>query len=133
MKVLKFDNFLNEAYIRKGKIEQVKKDLKLTFPEFEFSIIKPNYSSIIVYILSGPIQLTDDLYGYEEVNHYNLKNQYRNNPEVLGFLEKVYDIVNKGNYSKYYKKLDYLDIGFYINICIGQYDKPYVVKNKVLI
>lgn len=122
-------NFLNEAYVSKEKMKQVQTELKAAFPEFKFSIRKENYSCIDVDILSGPIKLTDKENGYEQVNHVS-PDSFEDKPEVYEFLSKVLDIINKGNYDKSDIMTDYFDVGFYVRLSIGRWDKPYEISDK---
>jgi hypothetical protein len=124
----KFQQFVNEAYVSNEKTKQVRNDLKSEFPEFKFSIRKEHYSKINVAIISGPIPLTDK--GYENVNIFWVKEHYAEKPEVRDFLLKVLEIINKGNYDKSDIMTDYFDVGFYVDLSIGQWDRPYEVVNK---
>ena len=125
-----YTDFLNEAYVSKEKMKQVQTELKAAFPEFKFSIRKENYSSVDVHILSGPIKLTDSEKGYEQVNHYYIKDHFKDNPEAAKFLEEVMEIINKGNHNRSDIMTDYFDVGFYVNLAIGQWDKPYEISDK---
>lgn len=126
MATKKFEEFINEAYVSNEKMQQVKTDLKREFPEFKFSIRKRNYSSVDVAILRGPIKLTDDPKGYEQVNHYYIKDHYKDRPEVAEFLQKVSDIMEKDNSSYGSPYDDYgLSWSFYTSLSIGDYGKPY--------
>ena len=117
---------LNEAYVNNEKTKQVRDDLKREFPAFKFSVRKENYSTVDVHIISGPISLTDKKDGYEDVNVYWVKDHYKDEPEKMDFLLKVLEIINKGNHDRSDIMSDYFDVGFYVNLTIGQWDKPYV-------
>lgn len=123
----KFKDFVNEAYVNNEKTKQVRTDLKEKYPEFKFSVQKKNYSSVDVAILAGPIHLTDKEDGYEQINHYYIDSHYEDKPEVRDFLLGVYDIINKGNHDNSDIMTDYFDVGFYISLSIGDWDKPYQV------
>lgn len=125
----KFKEFVNEAYMSPEHAKQIRDELKKTFPEFKFSVRNDNYSSINIAILSGPIKLTDKEDGYEQVNHYYIKDHYKHNPEAADFLEKVNKIANKGNYDNSDIMTDYFDVGWYVHMSIGQWDRPYVVTS----
>jgi len=122
----KFVEFVNEAYVNNEKTKQVRTDLKEKYPEFKFSVQqKRHYTSVDVAILSGPIPLTDKENGYEQVNHYYIDRHYEDKPDVRNFLLGVYNIINKGNHDNF--MTDYFDVGFYISLSIGEYNKPYKV------
>ena len=125
----KFKQFVNEAYVDNEKTKQVREDLKKEFPDFKFSVRKENSSSVDVAIISGPIPLLsdDNDRGYEQVNHYYIKDHYEDNPEARDFLLKVLDIINMGNHDNSDSMTDYFDVGFYVSLTIGKWNKPYIV------
>ncbi len=127
MKIYKFNEYINEAYVSKEKMKQVQTELKETFPQYKFSIRKENFSSINVSILSGPLTLTKDPKGYEQVNRYHIREHFEDNPKAAEFLQQVLDIIDKGNYNDSDYHSDYHNVGFYVNLSIGQWNKPYVV------
>lgn len=125
-----YTEFVNEAYVSKEKMKQVQQDIKKEFPEFKFSIRKENYSTVNVSIMSGPISLTDKENGYETINPYWYKYHYKDNPVLLEFFTKLFDIINVGNFDKSDPMSDYFHVGFYVDLTIGQWDKPYVIIDK---
>lgn len=127
MKIYKFNEYINEAYVSKEKMKEVQTELKETFPQYKFSIRKRHYSTICVSILSGPLTLTKDPRGHESVNGRYIKDHYKDNPEAAEFLQQVMNIVDKGNYNNSDYMTDYYDVGYYVDLEIGQWDKPYVV------
>lgn len=127
MKMYKFNEYIKEAYVSKEKMKEVQTELKETFPQYKFSIKKRHYSTICVTILSGPLTLTKDPKGHEQVNGYYIQEHFKDNPEAAEFLQQVMDIINKGNYNNSDYMTDYFNVGFYIDFEIGQWDKPYVV------
>ena len=113
------------AYISKEHVKVVRDNLK-AFKGYKFSVTRSHYNSINVAILSAPCELRDNIAReYEQVNQYHIDS--RDNREAIEFLNSVYDIVNTGNYNNSDVQSDYFDVGFYVNISIGQYDKPFHV------
>ena len=113
------------AYISKEQVKSVRDNLK-SFKGYKFSVTRSHYSSINVAILSAPYELRDDITReHEQVNQYHIDS--RDNIEAIDFLNSVYDIVNAGNYNNSDVQSDYFDVGFYVNISIGRYDKPFQV------
>ncbi len=116
-------------YLSTEHAKRIRDNVKKTFPEFKFSIRKEHHSSIVVAILSGPIELitSDKKNRHEQVNHYYIKDHYEDFPEVRDILLKLYDIVNEGNYTEVIDG-DYGAVPhFYVNLEIGKWDKPYEV------
>jgi len=103
--------------------------LKKTFPKFKFSVRVENGMSISVKVLNGPFQLLKDpSKKYENVNYFYIRDHYKELPKASNFLSKVYEIINKGNYT-ITEDGDYGSIPkFYVDISVGSWDKPYEVK-----
>jgi hypothetical protein len=64
--------------------------------------------------------------GYEQVNQYHFQNHY--DGKAKNFLNEVLDAMNTGNHDNSDIQTDYFDVGFYININIGAWDKPYTIS-----
>jgi len=45
----------------------------------------------------------------------------------LKFLTELKDAMNVGNYDRSDMQSDYFDVGFYIDINVGNWDKPYIL------
>ena len=113
------------AYISKEQVKVVRDKLR-SFDKYKFSVTRSHYSSINVAILSAPIELRNDITrDYEQVNKYYIDE--RDNKGSIDFLNSVNDIVNAGNYNNSDVQSDYFDVGFYVNISIGKWDKPFQV------
>lgn len=122
---------LSEAYVNNEKTKQVREDLKKEFPQFKFSVKKKHHSTVDVAILEGPIPLTDDPSGHEQINTYWIKTNFSDKPEIKEILLKILEIINKGNFDKSDIMTDYFHVGFYVSLSIGDYNKPYKVTNPV--
>lgn len=93
--------------------------------------------ALVLKITSGPI---DFIGNYNTTNQNNIRNQpvtdnYMNvnthwiNEHFSGiakeFLTKIHDAMNVGNYDNSDIMSDYFEIGWYSDIHIGVYNKPY--------
>jgi len=116
-------------YISKEEVAAKRKALKKALPEYKFQVRMKNHCKIMVRILQGPIQLTDDPNGYEDVNHYYIDEHFEGQPEVHRVLSKTYNILTHDQGQEVYD-MDYGSVpNFYIAITIGTWDKPYHVIN----
>lgn len=71
--------------------------------------------------------------GHVQVNPYWFQKHFVG--ESLEFLTKAFDILNEGNWDKSEIQADYFDVGWYVSVNIGEYDKPYKytgIENKTL-
>jgi len=64
--------------------------------------------------------------GYEDVNVYHYRNHYSG--KALKFLSEVIPLMNKGNHDNSDIQTDYFDVGWYIDVKIGRWDKPYILE-----
>lgn len=114
------------AYISNEEMKVKRDAIKKAFPKWKFSITRRHHSTIKVEILEADIKLTDK--ANESVNHFYVKDHYKDKPEVCEALETIVNIMTEG------KKIvsedgDYGSIpNFYVSLSIGQWDKPFVYK-----
>lgn len=94
----------------------------------KLTVARHNYSTIVLNIHSGKIDfmneynLKDDS-GYIQVNHYRIDYNFCGMSQE--FLNECYRILNANNYNNSDSMIDYFDVGFYIDINIGTFKKPY--------
>ena len=89
-----------------------------------------NHSSLVLTVRSGTIDFNRD-YGdpqglavrHIQVNPYHYKSHFTGTS--LQFLSEVLLAMNAGNHDNSDGQSDYFDIGWYIYINIGEWDKPY--------
>jgi hypothetical protein len=117
------------AYITNEEVAKKRAEIKKAFPKWKFSITRKNYSTLRVSILEADIQLTEKT--NEPVNQYYIKDHYKDKPEVMEALQKIADIMLKGEEVAHVCS-DYGSIpNFYVSLSIGEWDKPFVYKPKV--
>jgi len=118
-------------YIDSKRIKEIRNTIKAKYPEFKFSVTGENHTSININILSGPIQMITNEQnksrGYEQVNHFYIKENYKDFPEIRNILLDIYNIANEGNYTEVVDGDYGIVPSFYVNISIGKWDKPYTI------
>ena len=85
------------------------------------SLSVDNYSSLRLTLQSGSID-----FGTDSINEYWYQDNFKDNPEALAFLSEVIPAMNNGNHDNSDIMTDYFDVGWYINVNLGKYGKPYV-------
>jgi len=70
---------------------------------------------------------TPNTYGYSDVNPYHFKDHY--DGEALKFLKEIFTAMNDGNWDKSDIQTDYFNVGWYVDVNIGRWNKPYVLGN----
>ena len=110
------------AYITKEKVKEIREAINKKFPSKEgwkFSIKRQNYSGIKIEILQG---------------NTNFQNKPGNTiiptRETHPYLQQIYNIANSGNYDNSDVMTDYFDVGWYVWLSVGSWDKEYkFIKN----
>lgn len=90
------------------------------------SLAVRGHSILVLNIKEGPLDLiyeNDQKYGYSQINPYWLERDYQG--KELKFLREVKKAMNAGNHDNSDAQVDYFDVGWYINIHAGNWDKPY--------
>lgn len=64
--------------------------------------------------------------GYVSVNPYHYRSHFSG--RALKFLSEVIPLMNQGNHDNSEPQTDYFDVGWYVDINIGKWDKPYTVE-----
>jgi hypothetical protein len=115
-------------YITKEQVAAKRAALKKALPNFKLSVRNRDYSKIDVAIMSGPIEMTQDPRGYEQVNHFWIDSHYEDRPEIKEVLNTINRICKEDQRELVYDG-DYGSVPtFYVGISIGQWDRPYEVK-----
>jgi hypothetical protein len=115
------------AYISTEEVKVIREELKKNFPSrlgWKLSIVRRDYLSLSISIINAPIELRNDQNNsYESVNQYWLES--RENKESVLVLKKIFEIANKNNYDRSDVQSDYFDVGYYLNLSIGHFGKPF--------
>jgi hypothetical protein len=96
-----------------------------------------NHLSLVLTVKSGKIDFIGD-YGDTpetradaekfgiQVNPYHYKSHF--NGEAYHFLSEVIPAMNDGNWDKSDIQVDYFNVGWYIDVNIGKWNKPYALE-----
>ena len=83
-----------------------------------------NYSTLILNVKSGKLDFTDYLEAGKDPNLQYFKFNDENS-EAEKFIVEVREAMNIGNWDKSDRMVDYFDVGWYTEINVGKWDKPY--------
>src|SRR5208337_2377844 len=107
-----------------------------------------HHSTLILNVKSGPIDFIGNYNAREEVRNMCRPDHMRNrctdgylsvNPHwyrehftgrALDFLTEVMEAMNVGNWDKSDSQTDYFNVGWYVDVNIGTWDKPYVLQGS---
>ena len=115
------------AYIDQTKKAVIAAALKVAmkpYPLVKYTLSIQNRSSITCTIKQGPKCLDIDGKGNVTVNHYYIESNF--SKEAAEILNKIKDCLNLENHDNSDVQSDYFDVGHYINIDIGRWDKPFI-------
>lgn len=128
------------AYINQTHKAELSPAIKAVFKKYNLkaSISIQHHSTLIVKIVSSPI---DFLKNYNETNEHKVRfepaisylpvNEYYIEENFSGVardcLVELRNAMNTKNYNNSDLMTDYFDVGYYTNIKIGEYNKPYQV------
>lgn len=87
-----------------------------------------NYNGVGKESYRGREQDWYPLTKYIDVNHFYLPTFFGG--QCLAFLEDVLAVMDEGNFDQSDSQTDYFNVGWYIHIAIGQWDKPYLLKKQ---
>lgn len=108
------------------------------------SLAVRNHSTLVLNIKSGSLDFIRNFNKVTEstrpdyvkpavdhldVNHYHMQRQFSG--RNLQCLRELYLAMNAGNHDNSDVQTDYFDVGWYVDINVGKWNKPYqVVKGK---
>lgn len=120
------------AYMSQELKKELAPEIKAVLKKYNMkgSIAVRHHSSLVVNVKSGVLDFIGD-YDFGDypkdnidVNQYWLEEHYKG--DQLSFLEELKEAMNVGNHDDSDIMTDYFDVGWYIDINIGQWDKPYI-------
>lgn len=122
------------AYMSQEKKKVIADALKLVVPKsWKYSLSVSNHSTLHITIKSAPIWIIADeingrpTNGYCQLNHYYMHESESINDEAKPVLAAIKKAMNIDNYDRSDSQSDYFDVGHYISITVGQWNKPFIV------
>ena len=130
--------FMDQA--RKKGLEALCREHGKKFPAVKWSMRVRHHSTVVFTIASGDIDFAADAVDREgrtasghlgargecEVNRYRLAESWKG--RALEFLQGMRDALYTGNHDRSDIQSDYFDVGWYVQMQIGRWDKPYQYK-----
>ena len=117
---------------KKAKIApQVKAILKKY--NVKASLAVRNHSTLVLNVKQGPIDFINDFGNSEDAAKFGIQvNPYWYQEHFVGksreFLTEVITAMNVGNHDRSDIQSDYFDVGWYVDVNIGQWNKPYALE-----
>jgi len=113
------------AYMNQEKKKKLAPKIKEILKKYNMkgTLSVDNYSTLNLNLKSGSID-----FGTDQINEYWYKDHFEDNPEALAFLSEVIPAMNVGNHDNSDIMTDYFDVGWYISVNLGKWDKPYILN-----
>ena len=140
------------AYMSQERKQSLTPSIKAVLKKYgvKASIAVRNHSTLVVNIKSGPIDFIENyiqtdasvLHGRKmaqdqidyirknqslDVNPYWYKEHFSG--KAKSFLSELFPAMNTGNHDNSDIQTDYFDVGWYVDVNIGKWNKPYTVTN----
>ncbi len=123
------------AYMSQDKKKALTPAIKAILKKYNLkgSISVDNHSTLCVTISAGEIDLLPDgnVYGYQDINTYWIHEHYTGIAKEC--LLELKAAMMEGNHDNSDIMSDYFDVGWYVSIKVGKYDKPYNYTGKIKI
>jgi hypothetical protein len=126
------------AYMSQEHKARIVTELKKVIPTgWKYSVAVRHSSTIVLTIASAPVNLIAsqkcaDEYTkskmYSDVNNYHLEHHFEG--ALLETFKKINEALNLDNFDKSDPTTDYFNVGHYVDINIGRWNKPFVVTAK---
>lgn len=131
------------AYVDQQKKQKIAAALKLVVPAgWKYSLAVRNHSTIAMTISAAPFDLIGAFAPSEyfdpktartvDVNPYHVRTHVADEC-VADVLQKIVDALNTDNHDRSDIMTDYFDVGHYVDLHIGRWDRPFVCTNPALI
>ncbi len=114
------------AYMSQDKKKELTPAIKAVLKKFGMkgSLAVRHHSVLVANIKSGAIDFNLGERDYRQINEYHIESRYKG--KALEFLLALKATMMLGNHNNSDLTTDYFDVGWYIEINIGQWDKPYL-------
>lgn len=116
---------------KKAKIAPVIKSILKKY-KVKGTLAVRNHSTLVLNLKSGSIDFIGQFKDKEgaakfgiQVNPYWYKDHFTG--EAKKFLSEVIPAMNSGNHDNSDIQSDYFDVGWYVDVNVGQWNKPYTV------
>jgi hypothetical protein len=132
------------AYLSQNQKKTLAPGIKAVFAKYGMkgTVAVRHHSTLVLNVSEGPLDLIGNANAkaeercepgerrrvwnnYVDVNEYYARDQFSGACQV--FVLALLDACNVGNWNRNDIQADHFDVGWYVNIHIGRWDKPYRV------
>ena len=134
------------AYFNQEKKAKIAPKIKAILAKYKVkgSLSVLGHSTLCLNLKSGPIDFIansnkvcsnnhyqvasgfkPNTHGYDQVNPYHFENQY--DGIALEFMHEVFAAMNEGNHDNSDIQSDYFNVGWYVAVNVGYWNKDYIL------
>ena len=116
------------AYMDQAKKKELAPGIKRVLKKYGMkgTLGVNHHSTLVINISSGPIYFDKDC--FHQVNHYWIERSYEG--QARDFLMELKEAAMKDNHDNSDIMTDYFDVGYYLDINIGRWNKPYLCTKE---
>ena len=122
------------AFVDQPRKARIAAALKPVMPKgWKYSLAVRNYSTLVLTISAAPVNLVKaikpskyfnpETETHADVNPYHYANHLQ--PEYVETFKKIFQAINCENHDNSDLMTDYFDVGYYVDVQIGRWDKPF--------
>ena len=123
------------AYMSQEKKAKIAPAVKAILKKYNVkaSLAVRNHMTLVLNVKQGPIDFIKDFGNPEDAAKFGIQvNTYWYHEHFTGeskkFLTEVITAMNDGNHDRSDIQSDYFDVGWYVDVNIGQWNKPYALE-----
>ena len=123
------------AYMNQEKKAKIAPAVKAILKKYNVkaSLAVRNHMTLVLNVKQGPIDFIKDFGNPEDAAKFGIQvNTYWYQDHFVGeskkFLTEVITAMNDGNHDRSDIQTDYFDVGWYVDVNIGQWNKPYALE-----
>lgn len=114
---------LKMAYMNQEMKSEIVTELKKVIPsDWKYSVSVEHHSTIVLTISQAPIDLKSMV--PSGISSHHLHTYFSG--DILDTFKKIYAALNLKNYNNSDTYTDYHDVGHYVTIRIGKWNKPFI-------
>lgn len=136
------------AYMDQERKAVIAAGLKRVMPkDWKWTLAVRHHSTLVLTVSEAPVHLVEEYLevirrvapassgwhehksDYLQVNEYHLESGFEG--ERLEQMKKIVDAMNTGNHNRSDPMSDYFDVGWYIDINFGRWNKPFKATGQV--
>jgi hypothetical protein len=123
------------AYMSQDKKANIAPKVKAILKKYNVkgSLAVRNHSTLVLNVKAGAVDFMKDYGNEESARNFGIQvNPYWYHEHFTGkskqFLKEVLNAMNDGNHDRSDIQSDYFDVGWYVDVNIGKWNKPYILE-----